>query len=98
MEFNIKDIQTKRLTASGLITGRPAWLFSIIGTDYNSVYSVIAIYNGRSTSGNIILDLSGSQYGSDIIIFNMPVFFPDGIYCEFVTNGYSVFSQLIPLY
>jgi len=98
MEFTKEDMRTKRLTASGIIVDRPAWLYAIIGNSYTDASSLMKIYNGRNTSGTVILDLSGSQYGSDIVVFNVPLLFKDGIYAEFVTAGFSVFAQFIPFY
>ena len=97
-EFTKEDMQTKRLTGSGIVTTRPAWLYTIIGNSYGDSSSLINVYSGRDTSGKVLLDLSGSQYGSDIVVFNIPIFFEDGIYCDFATNGYSVFTQFIPVY
>jgi len=95
MEINYEDLKTKRLTASGIVIDHAAWLYSIIGNSYADSSSLIYIRNGQDTSGNIILDLSGSQFGSDIIVFNCPVYFNRGIYAEFSTAGYSVFAQFI---
>lgn len=98
MEPNIDDIKTERITASGLLCDRPCWLYSLIGNDYANTESLMNVYNGRDTGGIIVLDLSGSKYGSDIVIFNIPVYFPKGVYVNFTTNGYSCFAQFIPEY
>ena len=98
MDFKLEDIQTKLLTASGLITDRPAWVFSIIAEDYDSTTALITIYSGRSTGGEAKLALSAGYYSDGDIIFNMPVFFKDGIYVDFTSNGHSCFVQYIPLY
>ena len=96
--FNKEDIVTNRLTASGVLSLKPCWLFTIMGNAYADASSLIRLYNGRSTSGNVMLDLSGSQYGSDIVIFNTPLFFKDGMYADFYSNGYSIFAQFLPIY
>lgn len=96
--FNKEDIKTTRLTASGILSDKPCWLFAIVGNSYATTSSLIRIYDGRSTSGKNIMDLSGSQYGSDIVVLNSPIFFKDGIYAEFATAGYSVFCQFLPTY
>jgi len=98
MEFNKEDIQTKLLTASGLITDRPAWVFSTVAEDYESTSSVIVLYSGRGTNGEIKFYLAPTKYNSDVMVFNSPVFFKDGIYADFAANGHSIFVQYLPVY
>jgi len=98
MPPNIEDIQTRRITSSGLICDRPCWVFSLIGNDYSNTYSLMNVHNGRSTAGTIILDLAGNSNGSDIVVFNQPVYFTKGVYVEFSSNGYSCFVQFVPEY
>lgn len=98
MPPNLDDIKTKRITASGLICDRPCWVYSMIGNDYDSASSLMNVHNGRDTGGEIKLDLSGTTYGSDIVVFNIPVYFSKGVYVNFASNGYSCFAQFIPEY
>lgn len=98
MPPNIEDIQTKRLTASGIICPKGCWVYSLIGNDYDSDNSLMNVHNSHDTTGEIKLDLAGSKYGSDIVIFNIPVYFSKGIYVKFDTNGYSCFAQFVPEY
>lgn len=95
---NIDDIQTKRITTHGLICDRPCWVFCLIGVSYQSTSSLLNVHDGRTDDDPIKLDLSPSQAGSDIMVFNTPVYFPKGIYVKFAENGYSCFAQFVPEY
>ncbi len=96
--FSKEDIVTKHLLASGVLSEKPCWLFAAIANAYGDTSSLIRIYNGRGTDGKVIMDLSGSQYSSDIVVFNTPLYFKDGMYAEFSTAGYSIFVQFLPDY
>lgn len=98
MSPKIEDIQTRRITASGLICDRPCWVFCLIGNDYVNSFSLMHVRGGRSVTAGIILDLAGAATGSDIVVFNQPVYFPKGVYVEFSSNGYSCFVQFVPEY
>ena len=95
MEFKKEDMQTVRITASGILVPKPCWLFCIIGNSYADANSSIEIHDGLDTTGRKFMDLSGSKYGSDILVFGVPLYFANGIYANFHTNGYSVFAQFL---
>lgn len=87
MEYKEEDIKVVTASASKLITSKPCWLFvGILGITIGS-QNRYRIYNGRDTGGEKYFDLEVGKVRSFTLSGCIPIFFSQGLYLEFVTNG-----------
>jgi len=91
-------IKTHLLTATGLITDRPCWLYSLVLVDNATTYSVFTIYDGLATTGKVIMAVSVPKYDTIVISLKSPIRCQKGLYIGFTTNGYRAFAQFRPDY
>lgn len=92
-----KDTSTERVTASGLVSDEPCFLYSIAGIGIGDTTNVYTIYDGHNTSGEAKMRLVAGSYAADFRLFSIPIFFTRGIYVDFTTNGSEVVAQILQL-
>lgn len=73
------------LTGSGLITGKPAQLISILVRSNASGVGVATVYNGANTTGKILLDISALTSDSKKFSPPEPLQAENGIFVSFGT-------------
>jgi hypothetical protein len=90
-------IRTPRQTATGAISKKPGFLYSICGIGIAETSNVYTIYDGHSTAGEVKMRLVAGSYDSDFRLFACPMYFTQGLYVEFTTNGEEVTVQYLEL-
>jgi len=83
----------KTLTATGLITDRACLIRSICGLGITDATNVFGVYNGFNTNGDPKFRLTALGYTADFRSFPDPLYFPNGCYIDFTTNGAECFVQ-----
>jgi len=96
--FDIMKIQTAFVLASGLITDKPCWLFSVICTESSTTPKSLYLRDGLVDGTPIILMLPAVVYGNGVAIFNYPVRFKNGLYLVFDSGLETAFVQFLPDY
>lgn len=66
--------------ATGLISEKPGWLYSLVFASTGAAPNTIVIHDGQDTSGKIELTLSIDQYVTVPIIFSKAKYFSKGLY------------------
>ena len=89
----VQLVKSEKLGASGIFTKSPCLVYSIAGVGVAAATNVFTVYNGTNTSGENKFRLVTVAYNSDFRLFASPLFFPQGLYVEFTTNGDEVFAQ-----
>lgn len=92
------DIQTDYLTASGLITDKPCWVYCMIPVASDDAYSLFYVRDGELVTSSIRFGISLIKYDSIPLVFGVPVRFKKGLYIEFSANGEGFFVQYKPDY
>lgn len=90
-------IALERLVASGIISRKPCLVYSICGVGIASATNVFTIHDGQSTDGKVKMTLCTVAYNSDFRLFASPLYFGQGVYVDFTTNGSEVTVQLMQL-
>lgn len=90
------DIKTKLLTASGLVTDKPCWVYAAIVTGDANPYTRTSLRDGELATDVIILFLSCLSFLTKPIILDEPVRFKNGLYCKFDVGGGYLFVQYKP--
>lgn len=90
-------ISTPRATATGLVSSKPGFLYSICGIGLAETDNTYTVYDGHSTAGTIKMRLVAGAYASDFRLFACPMYFAQGIYIEFTTHGEEVTMQYLEL-
>lgn len=83
----------KLLTASGIVTEKPCYVYAIIATASNAAYSEFAFRNGETVGDTSRLNITKPQYETAVIVFRKPMRFDKGLYVQFVTAGSYCFVQ-----
>lgn len=98
MEYKEEDIKVITADASKLITPKPCWLFLINWGLTQGAENRYKLYNGRGTDGELFFDVQAGKTGSFTVVGIIPIFFSQGLYCEFVTNGNFTTFQVLEEY
>lgn len=80
----------ERVTASGIVSESPCLVSSICGLGIASTTNLYTIYDGTGTGGKVKMRLVAVAYDSDFRLYVPPLFFANGIYVDFTTNGSEV--------
>lgn len=90
-----KACSVRRLTASGLVSHKPCFVFyvNICPTDGAALYEG-AVHNGETSGAEVLLDIE-RQYGQDNPKFLVPMYFNKGIYLALTTNMKSITIQYL---
>lgn len=86
-----------RAVASGVVSEKPCFVYSICGIGIADATNVYTIHDGHSTTGKAIMRLVSVAYSADFRLFATPLFFAHGIYVDFTTNGSEVTLQYLEL-
>lgn len=83
----------KRLTASGMVTSKPCYVFFISACPDNGglVYEG-ALHNGETSSEEILYDIKG-LYGQNKANPSLPLYFNKGLYAAITANLESIIVQ-----
>lgn len=90
-------ISLGRVTASGRVSERPCFVYSICGIGLAQASNVYTIYDGHSTAGKAMFRLVAGQYAADFRLFASPLYFANGLYVDFTTNGEEACIQFLEL-
>lgn len=86
-----------KVVASGRVSEKPCLVYSICGIGIADATNVYTIYDGHSTAGKDMMRLVAVAYSSDFRLYASPLYFANGIYVEFTTNGSEVSIQYMEL-
>ncbi|GAI95938.1 unnamed protein product [marine sediment metagenome] len=90
-----RQLVTVRLTDSGVITAKPAFVFWIsVCPDNGTLVYDIAIHNGENPNAPILIDLEG-QFGQNKAHLCPPIYFNRGIYFTEGDNIKSITIQYL---
>jgi hypothetical protein len=89
----VKEFASLRLKDSGLVNGRPAFLFSVHLVADSGGIATAAIYNSQTASGDPLVDLSAPSGSTDQRVFVPPLFFDKGIYADLGDHATSILLQ-----
>lgn len=92
-----RKIAKRRMTADGVVSESPAFIFSVIIASDGGGEADADLYDGHSASGEKVLDLYCADEVMAGLRFNPPMFFNRGIYVDIGTNCESVVVQYLPL-
>lgn len=90
-------ITIDRITASAQVSENPCLINSICGIGLAETSNVYTVYDGHGTTGKIKFRLVAGSYAPDFRLFAPPIYFANGIYIEFTTNGEEVSFQFMQL-
>jgi hypothetical protein len=79
--------------ASGIISQRPCWLWSVVLYGAAANANNIKLYDGQDTTGSLELQIGAAQYTSTPVIYHKPKWFSKGIYIEEVAGTCAVSLQ-----
>jgi len=86
-----------RPTASGIVSSKPCFVYSICGIGLAEASNVYTIHDGHNAEGKVIMRLVAGSYASDFRLYASPLYFSKGIYVAFTTNGEEVSIQYLEL-
>lgn len=88
-----KSCSIRRLTASGVVSARPCYVFFISSCPNNGglVYEG-AVHNGETSSAEVLIDIKG-LYGQNKDNPPLPMYFNKGIYLALTANLTSITIQ-----
>lgn len=87
------EVMDKLLTAGGIVSERPCYVYAIIAVASNAAYSEWAFRDGETAADTSRLNVTMPQYQTIPIVFRKPIRFDKGLYVQFVTAGSYVFIQ-----
>jgi len=86
-------VSERCFTASGVVSQKPCWLYSVVLTGEAANANNIKLYDGQDTSGDLELHIGAAQYTSTVVVFNVPKFFSRGMYIQEVAGTCTVALQ-----
>jgi hypothetical protein len=86
-------VSEKYSEASGIISQRPCWLWSVVLYGAAANANNIKLYDGQDTSGSLELHIGAAQYTTTSVVYFKPKWFSKGIYMEEVAGTCSVAFQ-----
>lgn len=98
-QFNKEDVVVKRLILLGIVCDKPCWLLWIKVYNAAGILPLpIKLYNNRSTSGGVHLDITAGKKQFSYTPFRKPVRFSKGIYAIFSSIIIDVEFGFVPDY
>lgn len=95
MDYKEEDIRIVTALTSKIISSKPCWVFVGILGITDGVQNRYKLYNSRDTSGDLYFDLEVGKVRSFTLTGCIPIYFSQGLYLQFVSNGgFSSFSIL----
>lgn len=86
-----------RLTKSGVLSERPCTINSICAIGLAETSNVYTVYDGHDTTGKLKFRMVAGSYTPDFRLYCPPLYFDNGIYVEFTTNGEEICFQYLQL-
>ncbi|GAI35041.1 unnamed protein product [marine sediment metagenome] len=92
------DIKCEYFSGSCVVSKKPCWIYSIIATEVTTAVKAVTLRNGRLVTSPIKLKGQSSAYDAFIAIFQVPIYFSNGLYLQFEVGLDSVTLQYKPEY
>lgn len=92
-----KLITLDRIVKSAVISEKPCLVNTICGIGLAETSNVYRVYDGHDSTGKFKFTLVAGSYTPDFRLFAPPLYFANGIYVEFTTNGEEVCCQYLQL-
>lgn len=92
-----KSTDLGTITASKQVSEKPCLVHSICGIGLAESSNVYSVYDGHDTSGKFMFRLVAGSYAPDFRLYCPALYFANGIYIEFTTNGEEVSVQYLQL-
>lgn len=90
-----KACSTRRVTASGMVSSKPCFIFAISGCPTDPGVAFLAeVHNGETSSAEVLMDMA-THYREARVYPYIPLYFNRGIYLALTTNVKSITIQYL---
>ena len=93
-----KELVVKHVINSGIVYDGACWLFFVHVLNNFLATTKLTIYDGRSTSDKVVLDLQLRKGYPESMILEYPIFFSKAIYMHRVSPSRYATFQYLPVY